>query len=78
LVTNSEGSDVGSVQNSIQIKKINKYWFGDGIIHTTGVYSDEEEEVLLVRKVWFCFLMEHDLSNSLTSFCLKRYKTIRN
>jgi hypothetical protein len=76
LVTNS-GSDVGSVQNSIQIKKLTSIDFGDGIIHTTGVYSDEAED----KFYWFvnsgCFLMEHDLSNT-NVICLKRYKTIRN
>jgi hypothetical protein len=49
LVTNLEGSDVGSVQNSYSNKKLTSIDFGDGIIHTTGVYSDEAED----KFYWF-------------------------
>jgi hypothetical protein len=33
----------------IQIKKLTSIDFGDGIIHTTGVYSDEAED----KFYWF-------------------------
>jgi hypothetical protein len=71
LITQSEGSDVGSVQNSYSNKKLTNINFGANAL-CIGVYCDEAEDKIY----WFvvsdsgCYLMEHDFINGVTTTVL--------
>jgi hypothetical protein len=73
LVLNSEGSDVGAVQNSYSNKQLTNIDFGGGIIDTTGAYCDEFEDKIywFVNSINGCFLMEWNNQNEVVSFVLK-------
>jgi hypothetical protein len=69
LIAQSEGSDVGSIQNSYSNKQLTNYDFGEGVIETLGTYCDELEDKIywFVKSDTGCYLMEYDAVNGITS-----------
>lgn len=71
IVLDSEGSDAGSIQNSLSNKKITDLNLGKNVKCLRGI-SDEANDKIY----WFttsnygCFLLEYDYKNSITSIVL--------
>ena len=71
LIINSEGSDIGSIQNSYSNKKLTNFNFGDNPKCQLG-FADEKEDKLY----WFvlsdlgCYLVEWDNVNEILSIVL--------
>ncbi len=79
LVTQSEGSDVGSVQNSYSNKKITNIDFGPNSI-CINMFSDEANDLIY----WFvvsdlgCYLMEYNVRKGISSTVLADTRNIEN
>ena len=75
-IINSEGSDVGAVENTLSTKQLTNLSLGTNV-RTIGKYSDEAED----RIYWFvksdtgCYLLEWDDINKVTTFVLSDTRT---
>ena len=72
IINDSEGSDVGSVQNSYSNKKLTAITFGTNV-KTLGKYEDEFRDKIywLVKSDKGCYLLEWDNPSESVSFVLK-------
>ena len=71
-ITDSEGSDVGAIENTLSNKKITNVSLGANP-KTIGKYEDEKEDKIywFVKSDTACFLLEYDAINNITSVVLK-------
>lgn len=79
LVLESEGSDVGTVQNSLSNIKLTNLNVGENPI-TLGAFSDETNKKLYwcLKTDSGCYVIEYDRVNNVSSFVLADTRTIAN
>jgi len=71
LIVQSEGSDVGAIENAYSNKKLTNIDFGDNAL-CIGIYCDEAEDKIY----WFvvsdsgCYLLEYNIKNEIASLVL--------
>ncbi|QRE03515.1 fibronectin type III domain-containing protein [Flavobacterium psychrophilum] len=77
IINDSEGSDVGSVQNSYSNKKLTNIHFGKNV-KTLGKYEDEFRDKIywLVKSDSGCYLLEWDNPSESVAFVLKDTRPI--
>lgn len=79
LVLESEGSDVGTVQNSLSNRKLTNLNVGANPI-TLGTFSDETNKKLYwcLKTDSGCYVVEYDRVNNVSSFVLADTRAIAN
>lgn len=72
IVTDTEGSDIGAVQNCLSNKKLTNVNLGTNV-KTIGTYSDESRDkiYLFLKSDSGCFVLEWDDKHQSVSFVLK-------